>query len=183
MGHGRVFDSSGTSTPRDDETLVSTPPSEPASAEGESTVQNSRASLEDKVTAKLTNDGKRTYGKATLAEVGKQLKKSTTKEEHTERGRVKWSVYSAYMKAASRPGFVLFVTAILVTQSAQLLSNVTLKQWADHNAQEHENTDKWFYLGVYGGFNLLQIFSAMTGFLTIFILLGLRSAKHLHNAV
>ncbi|KIJ55549.1 hypothetical protein M422DRAFT_199806 [Sphaerobolus stellatus SS14] len=178
-GHGRAFES-GSSTPRDDETLISSP-SESVDVDSSSSDASAVQKSLEKVSGKL--DGKQTWGRATLAAVNKQGKKEGAQAEHTERGRVKWSVYLAYMKAASRPGFVLFVLTTFTTQAAQLLSNVTLKQWGDHNQQDKSNSDKWFYLTIYGSFNILQIMSAMTGFLTIFILLGLRSARHLHNAM
>ncbi|KAF8513407.1 P-loop containing nucleoside triphosphate hydrolase protein [Hysterangium stoloniferum] len=178
-GHSRIRDlQSGTSTPRaDDETLAGTPPNEQEIALEGAAV--SEATLDKQVF-------KRSFGKAAFAKVSKQLsaaKKDVAQAEHTERGRVKRTVYTAYMKAASVPGFALFIVAIIMQQACQLLSNITLQQWGEHNQKTGDNSDMIFYLIVYGIFSLLAITASTTASVTMLVMLALRSAKHLHNSM
>lgn len=174
-GNSRILGPrSGTSTPRgDDETLTGTPPNE---------------SLSDSLITSQTSLDKlprRDYGKAALVEVSRRLalEKDGVVQEHAERGRVKPTVYAAYMKAASLPGFVFFIVCVIAQQVFQVLSSVTLQQWGQHNQETGDNSNMKFYLILYGLFALAAMVSSTLGSVTIFVYLALRSARHLHDSV
>jgi ATP-binding cassette, subfamily C (CFTR/MRP), member 1 len=179
MGHSRILAShSGASTPRgDDETLVSTPPSEQETLDAASSVQGSLDKLQRK----------RSWRRAPLAEQGSTLRAPTqptgTKQEHTERGRVKLSVYTAYIQAASIPGFVFFLICVVLQQASQVLANVTLKQWGEHNQEAGGNSNMSSYLVLYGLCSTSTILASLAGTILIFVFCSLRSAKYLHNFV
>ncbi|KAF8586432.1 metal resistance protein YCF1 [Ramaria rubella] len=180
MGHSRILSSrSGTSTPRgDDETLAPTPPSdEGTTIDAANTLQGSIDKL----------GGKRSFGKAALAEVGNRLRSATqsngSSKEHTERGRVKSTVYTAYVKAASVSGFLLFFLSTIMQQTFQVLANVTLKQWGEHNQEVGNNSGMSLYLLLYGLCSTATILSSLVGTLLLFVFCTLRSARLLHNSM
>lgn len=179
MGHSRILaSSSGSSTPRgDDETLVSTPPSELETLDATSPMRGSLDRLQKK----------RSWSRAPLAEQGNVLRAPTqptgTKQEHTEHGRVKWSVYTAYIQAASVPGFAFFLMSVVAQQGSQVLANVTLKQWGEHNQKAGSNADMSTYLMLYGLCSTSTILMSLAGTILLFVYCTLRSAKYLHNSV
>ena len=180
MGHSRILASpSGTATPRgEDETLAPTPLSDQVTqVDNVSTILASLDKLERK----------RSFGKAALAHPGAGLHAPTQPagppKEHTERGRVKTDVYAEYVKAASIPGFVIFLLAIVLQQASQVLANVTLKQWAEHNQQVGSNKGMSVYLILYGLCSLATCLASMVGAITLFVFCTLRSAEYLHDSV
>lgn len=178
MGHSRILaPRSGTSTPHgDDETLVSTP-SELETLDTANSVQESLDKLQRK----------RSFGRAALAQHGNALRASTqptgSKQEHTERGRVKGTVYAEYVKAASFPAFVWFLVCVIVQQASQVLANVTLKQWGEHNQKVGDNSGMSSYLLFYGLCSTATILSSLAATILLFVFCTLRSAKYLHNNV
>jgi hypothetical protein len=93
-------------------------------------------------------------------------------------------VYSQYLHAASKQGFLLFVLATVLQQAVSVMSTIMLRLWGEHNREMGANaglTDKYF-LG-YGLFNLVAIFLAACAALLIWVFCSLRSSKHLHDSV
>lgn len=157
---------------------MSTPPSEQETTlDTESSVQVSLDKLQRK----------RSFGKAALAELGNVLRAPTqstgTKQEHTEHGRVKTTVYTEYIKAASVTSFMFFLVSVIVTQASQVLANVTLKQWGEHNQKMGDNSGMSSYLLLYGLCSTATILSSLIGTILLFVFCTLRSAKYLHDAV
>ncbi len=104
-------------------------------------------------------------------------------KEHMEQGSVKRRVYSEYVKAASKTGFLLYLLAIVLQQAASVLSNLVLRSWGEHNSQMGDNSNMWRYMLVYGLSSLSSIlFSGMAAIL-IWVLCSIRSAKQLHDSV
>lgn len=176
-GHTQLL-TSGTSTPRgDDETLVPTPSSE----------QDTTFDVPNSVQGSLDKlPRKRSYGKASLAEIGNMLRaptQPTGTKEHTEHGRVKITVYTEYIKAASIMGFMFFLVCTIVQQASQVLANVTLKQWGEHNQRMGDNSGMSTYLLLYGLCSTGTILSSLAGTILLFVFCSLRSAKYLHNSV
>ncbi|KAF8527278.1 P-loop containing nucleoside triphosphate hydrolase protein [Gautieria morchelliformis] len=177
LGHSNIL-ASGTSTPRgDDETLVSSSSSEQETTLDNTLVQGSLGKLQKR----------RSFGRAALAQVGTILRAPTqptgTKQEHTERGRVKLTVYSRYIKAASVPGFVLFLVSVIAQQASNVLANVTLKQWGEHNQEMGSNSGMSSYLVLYGLCSIATILSSLTGTILLFVFCTLQAAKYLHNTM
>src|SRR5882757_11280911 len=48
-------------------------------------------------------------------------------KEHSEQGRVKMEVYSQYLHAASKKGFMLFVLATVLQQGVSVMSTVMIR--------------------------------------------------------
>ncbi|KAG1791532.1 P-loop containing nucleoside triphosphate hydrolase protein [Suillus plorans] len=105
-------------------------------------------------------------------------------KEHSEQGRVKMEVYSQYLRAASKKGFLFFVLATVLQQVVSVMSTVMLRLWGEHNREMGANaglTDKYF-LG-YGLSNLMAIFLGACAALLIWVFCSLRSSKHLHDSM
>lgn len=78
-------------------------------------------------------------------------------QEHKETGRVKWRVYSEYIEAASKAGFIVYLLASLAQQAMTLLGNLTLRSWGEHNREMGDNSGMFKYLLVYGIFSLSSV--------------------------
>lgn len=126
------------------------------------------------------------FTKAVLASLPKLRDASTDgiSKEHSEQGRVKMEVYSQYLHAASKKGFLLFVLATVLQQAVSVSSTIMLRLWGEHNREAGTNVglaDKYF-LG-YGLFNLASITLGACAALLIWVFCSLRSSKHLHDSV
>jgi hypothetical protein len=105
-------------------------------------------------------------------------------KEHSEQGRVKMEVYSQYLHAASRKGFLFFVLATVLQQVVSVMSTVMLRLWGEHNREMGTNTGltNKYFLG-YGLSNLVAICLSACAALLIWVFCSLRSSKHLHDSM
>jgi ATP-binding cassette subfamily C (CFTR/MRP) protein 1 len=129
---------------------------------------------------------KGSFTKAVLASPPKLRDASSggISKEHSEQGRVKMEVYSQYLHAASKKGFLFFVLATVLQQAVSVASTVMLRLWGENNREAGNNVglaDKYF-LG-YGFFNLASIMLGACAALLIWVFCSLRSSKHLHDSV
>ncbi|KAG1786323.1 P-loop containing nucleoside triphosphate hydrolase protein [Suillus plorans] len=132
------------------------------------------------------SSGIESFTKAVLATAPKLRDASSDgiTKEHSEQGRVKMEVYSQYLRAASKKGFLFFVLATVLQQVVSVMSTVMLRLWGEHNREMGANaglTDKYF-LG-YGLSNLMAIFLGACAALLIWVFCSLRSSKHLHDSM
>ncbi|PQE32064.1 abc metal ion transporter protein [Rutstroemia sp. NJR-2017a WRK4] len=75
-------------------------------------------------------------------------------KEHSEQGKVKWSVYAEYAKTSNLVAVLIYIGVLVGSQSAQIGGNVWLKNWADINDKAGINTDVGKFLGVYFAFGI-----------------------------
>jgi hypothetical protein len=121
------------------------------------------------------------FSKATLADVS--LSSTAATKEHSEQGRVKRNVYTQYIKAASRAGFYGFLLAVLAQQAVNILGNLTLRDWGEHNRNTGSNSGMDKYLLAYGLLSLLSTLLGAAGSILMWVLCALKSAKYLHDSV
>ena len=104
-------------------------------------------------------------------------------QEHSEKGRVKASVYRTYLEACSKSGFALFLIAILLSQTFSVLSNFALRSWSEDNRRAGENGGITKYLALSGIAQLLSVFFFAITMVILLLLCSLRSSKQLHDNV
>ncbi|KAG1776029.1 P-loop containing nucleoside triphosphate hydrolase protein [Suillus placidus] len=176
-GHATSGHNSGTTTPGRSSGMAT-----PTTSEGD--MQATLVGELESVSEKVLRRG--SFKKAVLAAPPKLRDASSDgiTKEHSEQGRVKMEVYSQYLHAASRKGFLFFVLATVLQQAVSVMSTVMLRLWGEHNREMGANvglTDKYF-LG-YGLFNLMAIFLGACAALLIWVFCSLRSSKHLHDSM
>ncbi|KAG0695817.1 P-loop containing nucleoside triphosphate hydrolase protein, partial [Suillus ampliporus] len=175
-GHATSGTNSGTTTHEQSSGMAT-----PTTSEGDmqSTLVGELECVSEKVTRRES------FKKAVLAAPPKLRDASSSgiTKEHSEQGRVKMDVYSQYLHAVSKKGFLFFILAMVLQQAMSVVSTFMLKTWGEHNRETGVNAglaDKYF-LG-YGLFNLASIFSAACAALLILVFCSLRSSKHLHDS-
>ncbi|KAK9477858.1 P-loop containing nucleoside triphosphate hydrolase protein [Lipomyces japonicus] len=108
-------------------------------------------------------------------------KKSRQAKEHQEQGKVKWTVYREYAKAANTTAVVLFMILLISSQGISVLGNVWLEHWSEVNSEAGSNPNTGKYLGVYLFFGIFASSLTVCYTLVLFILCSIEAAKHLHN--
>ncbi|KAG1817496.1 P-loop containing nucleoside triphosphate hydrolase protein [Suillus subaureus] len=168
-GHATSSSSSGITTPGRSSGMAT-----PTTSEGDGDMQATLVGELESVSEKVSR--RESFKKAASSD-------GITKE-HSEQGRVKMEVYSQYLHAASRKGFMFFVLATVLQQVVSVMSTVMLRLWGEHNREMGTNaglTNKYF-LG-YGLFNLVAISMSACAALLIWVFCSLRSSKHLHDSM
>ncbi|KAF9048225.1 multidrug resistance-associated ABC transporter [Hymenopellis radicata] len=178
QGHGTSTNVSGSATP-----MI---PSSNGNGKGPVTPELKDDEIDAKFSINLSEKLRRSsFSKAILAPPAPVRAQESTglSKEHMEQGSVKRRVYSEYVKAASKTGFLLYLLAIVLQQAASVLSNLVLRSWGEHNSQMGDNSNMWRYMLVYGLSSLSSIlFSGMAAIL-IWVLCSIRSAKQLHDSM
>ena len=95
---------------------------------------------------------KRPYGKLLDEEDG-DLRTRQSKE-HSEHGKVKWSVYKEYAKASNIGAVCFYLVALIGSQSLIVGSNLWLKHWSEENQEYGGNPDIGKYIGIYAAIGL-----------------------------
>jgi ATP-binding cassette, subfamily C (CFTR/MRP), member 1 len=104
-------------------------------------------------------------------------------KEHQEQGRVKRSVYTEYIRAASKTGIAFFVLFMLAQQALAVLGNLVLRSWAEANQNSGENVAIGKYLILYGVVTLCTALAGGGAAMIIWVFCSLRSARMLHDNV
>ena len=104
-------------------------------------------------------------------------------KEHSEKGRVKTSVYRRYIEACSKSGFAMFLGATVLCQACSILSNFALRSWSENNRRTGDNGGMTKYLALSGIAQLLSVFFLVISMVSLLLLCALRSSKRLHEDV
>jgi ATP-binding cassette subfamily C (CFTR/MRP) protein 1 len=104
-------------------------------------------------------------------------------QEHSEKGRVKGSVYRKYIEACSKTGFAGFIAAVVLAQAFSILSNFALRSWSEDNRREGDNGGITKYLALSGIAQLLSVLFTAVAMVCLLLLCSLRSSKQLHGNV
>uniref|UniRef100_A0A0N5ACE9 ABC transmembrane type-1 domain-containing protein n=1 Tax=Syphacia muris TaxID=451379 RepID=A0A0N5ACE9_9BILA len=97
--------------------------------------------------------------KSKVAAPSNDEKSKLIEKETVEVGRVKWSVYMAYIKAIGYPTGCLFVIIYVLSSILGVFSNLWLAHWSDHAKQCNSSSgedDTNMRLGVYAGLGIGQ---------------------------
>ncbi|KAJ6591736.1 P-loop containing nucleoside triphosphate hydrolase protein [Mycena vulgaris] len=167
-GTSTPFITSGSATPSDDPTL----------SEGDKASEYAVA-LSEKLRHRTS------YPKAVLAppKPVRAANSAGLSQEHKEAGKVKGRVYLAYIEAASKIGFIVYILAAASQQALTLLGNLTLRNWGEHNREMGDNSGMFKYLLIYGLFSLSSTLLGGVSNVVMWILCSLRSSKRLHDSM
>ena len=106
---------------------------------------------------------KRPQGKTLDEERGDPRTKQS--KEHSEQGKVKWSVYKEYAKASNMVAVCLCLLALIGSQTLVVGSNLWLKHWSEENQEHGGNPDVGKYIGIYFAFGaggaVLMVFQTL----------------------
>ena len=170
-GTSTPFLHAGDATPQEDETTLAA-----SSRNGSPTALNG---IDDKLKRR------KSYGRSqirppTLSRL--PVSEGITKE-HSEKGRVKTSVYRRYIEASSKSGFAIFLAAVAFSQACAIMSNFALRSWSENNRQTGDNGGVTKYLALSGIAQLLSVFFLVISTVSLLLLCALRSSKRLHEDV
>lgn len=118
-----------------------------------------------------------------VSSVDSHLQSAPLTKEHQEQGRVKIEVYTQYIQAASKFGFVLFVFLNVAQQALSVLATLVLRYWGEHNRKTGSNNGMLEYLLLYGGFSFGSSTLGALSALILWVYCALRSSRQLHDAV
>lgn len=172
-GYSTPFQHTGYATPQEDEiTLVA------SSAIG---TPATLAGINDR----FNNKRRKSYARALveLPPPGRTPVSEGIQQEHSEKGRVKASVYRRYIEACSTSGFAMFTAAIVISQACSIASNFALRYWSEDNRRTGDNGGITKYLAFSGIAQLLSVMFLAIAMVSLLLLCALRSSKQLHDDV
>ncbi|KAK9460193.1 P-loop containing nucleoside triphosphate hydrolase protein [Lipomyces oligophaga] len=102
-------------------------------------------------------------------------------KEHSEKGRVKLSVYKEYLKTANVKAVSAFLILIVGSNALSVGGNIWLKKWSDENTRLGSNPDIGKYLGIYLIFGVSAAIFTLCCTLTLWIFCTIRAARVLHD--
>ncbi|KAK4204424.1 P-loop containing nucleoside triphosphate hydrolase protein [Triangularia verruculosa] len=102
-------------------------------------------------------------------------------KEHSEQGKVKWSVYTEYAKTANLAAVGVYLVLLIAAQSAGIGGNVWLKSWADRNTKEGQNLEVGKYLGVYFVIGVGGAALTVLQTLVLWIFCSIEASRKLHE--
>lgn len=80
--------------------------------------------------------------------------KTRQTKEHSEQGKVKWSVYAEYAKTSNLAAVAVYLIALITAQVVGIGGNFWLKKWADANARAGFNPEVGKFIGIYFAFGI-----------------------------
>lgn len=116
-----------------------------------------------------------------LIDVNKDDRKTAQKAETKEEGRVKKSVYIAYMKACGFFGVLIVFILMIATKLLGLGNNFWLKYWSESNQTNGGNDHIWKFMIVYSLIGMASAAFDVTRIIVMIFFCSLRAAKQLHN--
>ncbi|KAL2016276.1 hypothetical protein VTK56DRAFT_3904 [Thermocarpiscus australiensis] len=108
---------------------------------------------------------------------------SRTKQakEHSEQGKVKWSVYGEYAKVNNLAAVAVYLIALIASQTAQIAGSVWLKNWAERNTEAGRNPEIGKYIGIYFVFGIGSGALTMAQTLILWIFCSIEASRKLHE--
>lgn len=110
-----------------------------------------------------------------------ERQKQDQRKEHSEQGKVKWSVYKEYAKASNLWGVLGYMIFLVSSMGMSVAGNVWLKHWSEVNTEVGANPHVGRYLGVYAGFGIGSAVLVVFQTVLIMIFCAIHSAKILHS--
>ncbi|KAK3322412.1 P-loop containing nucleoside triphosphate hydrolase protein [Apodospora peruviana] len=107
--------------------------------------------------------------------------KTRTSKEHSEQGKVKWSVYAEYAKTSNLYAVAIYLIALLASQTAGIGANVWLKNWTDHNTKAGGNPEVVKYIGIYFAFGIGSAALTVIQTLILWIFCSIEASRKLHE--
>ncbi|SCW00940.1 LAFE_0D01508g1_1 [Lachancea fermentati] len=124
-----------------------------------------------------------TFKPRPIIDLNADKRKTAQKEENKEEGRVKASVYVAYVKACGVAGVVLFFLFIIFGRVFDLAESFWLKHWAESNARDGKNSNVAFFVGIYAAIAVgSSMFNTLRGIILL-VYCSIRGSKKMHDTM
>lgn len=107
--------------------------------------------------------------------------KTRQAKEHSEQGKVKWSVYGEYAKMNDPLAVCVYLVALLAAQTAQIGGNFWLKDWSEENSRTGANNDVGKYIGIYFAFGIGSASLTVVQTLILWIFCSIEASRKLHE--
>ncbi|KAK3940375.1 hypothetical protein QBC46DRAFT_127013 [Diplogelasinospora grovesii] len=107
--------------------------------------------------------------------------KTKQAKEHSEQGKVKWSVYMEYAKTSNLVAVAIYLVTLVGAQTAQIAGSVWLKNWAERNAAAGGNPEVGKYLGIYFAFGIGSSALTVVQTLILWIFCSIEASRKLHE--
>ncbi|KAJ5280205.1 Metal resistance protein YCF1 [Penicillium angulare] len=107
--------------------------------------------------------------------------KSKQTQETSQQGKVKWGVYGEYAKNSNIIAVAFYLTALLASQTAQVLGNFWLKSWTEINEKHGGNEKTGLFIGVYLAFGLGSSLLVIVQNLILWIFCSIEASRKLHE--
>ncbi|KAK3375086.1 ABC transporter type 1, transmembrane domain-containing protein [Podospora didyma] len=107
--------------------------------------------------------------------------KTKTAKEHSEQGKVKWSVYGEYAKTSNLAAVAVYMAALISAQIAQIAGSVWLKNWADTNTKAGSNPEVGKYIGIYFLLGVGAAGLTVVQTLILWIFCSIEASRKLHE--
>ncbi|GAA5971441.1 hypothetical protein JCM11641_008352 [Rhodosporidiobolus odoratus] len=111
------------------------------------------------------------------------MKRSTRPKEKREQGSVKWEVYKDYVRANGYVGVFFYLFTIVSQQILQILKDVWLKSWSQHNNETSDNGSLTYYLGIYGAIGAAASLMFFINGILLYSFCVIRSARYMHDSM
>lgn len=107
--------------------------------------------------------------------------KTKQAKEHSEQGKVKWSVYAEYARTSNLGAVAVYMIALVCAQGAQIAGSAWLKVWAEANAKAGANPHVGKFIGIYFllGFGSAGLTAIQT--LLLWIFCSIEASRKLHE--
>jgi ABC-type multidrug transport system fused ATPase/permease subunit len=117
-------------------------------------------------------------GKVNDEETGNKTRQA---KEHTEQGKVKWSVYGEYAKTNNLAAVGVYLFCLVASQVAQIGGSVWLKNWSEHNTEVGGNPEVGKYIGIYFAFGIGASALTVLQTLILWIFCSIEASRKLHE--
>jgi ABC-type multidrug transport system fused ATPase/permease subunit len=107
--------------------------------------------------------------------------KTRQAKEHSEQGKVKWSVYGEYAKMNDPLAVAVYLVALLAAQTAAIAGNFWLKDWSEENSRVGANNDVGKYIGIYFAFGIGSAGLTVVQTLILWIFCSIEASRKLHE--
>ncbi|KAK1756041.1 P-loop containing nucleoside triphosphate hydrolase protein [Echria macrotheca] len=107
--------------------------------------------------------------------------KTKQAKEHSEQGKVKWSVYAEYAKTSNLGAVAVYLVTLIAAQAAQIAGGFWLKNWAEKNTEVGGNPDIGKYIGVYFVFGVGAAGLTAVQTLILWIFCSIEASRKLHE--
>ncbi|KAI1315141.1 hypothetical protein EDD11_001246 [Mortierella claussenii] len=137
------------------------------------------AEQEKKSQVDTQNGGEKEVKKAVVGSKKNDKAAELIAAEKMVLGRVSWSVYNIYFRAASYRYSLLSIVLYILEQSCQVGTNLWLEHWTSTSNKDAQSPAK--FLGVYSA--ILVVYMSLNFAVTyaIMVFAGLRAATRIHN--
>ncbi|KAK3379821.1 P-loop containing nucleoside triphosphate hydrolase protein [Lasiosphaeria ovina] len=102
-------------------------------------------------------------------------------KEHSEQGKVKWSVYAEYAKASNLVAVGVYLVALTSAQIAQFAGSIWLKNWAERNSDAGFNPEVGKYIGIYFVLGVGAASLTVVQTLILWIFCSIEASRKLHE--